>query len=788
MSKRRGRDQKREPQEPQRLLQMHQSYAQLWSPPLPRVTELRSAGAATPPRIYVAARSTSMPAAHDRGCAFLTSWSPSLSHLRRFTPQRGWRQPTRRFQRTCSGAGRQYQTARQRPERHGAPQLSANVDDGAAAVATAAPEIRTAFDALVIGSGIGGLVTATQLAQRGAKVAVFERYLIPGGSAGFFRRGGYTFDVGASMIFGLGEQPGSTNLLTKALAAVGEHLETIPDPVQIHYHCPDPVLQHLLVYRDEKRWLQALTERFPAEKEGIHRFYGECWQVFRALNALELRSLEEPRYLLRVFRQNPGACFTLLRYLGVNVGTIARRHIRDETLLRFIDIDCYVWSVMPADRTPMINAGMVFCDRHYGGVNYPRGGVGQIAQRLAAGLERCFPGCKVFYGARVTEIEMMSDPSAPGGKRAVGVRLADGRRFRARAIISNATRWDTFGLEPETVQEVASATTAAHTSLPVAAAVVADTPIRGSVADNSRTVLETLLPQKSRSYEPAVSPEFSSPTTTVSLHDRKTGEHFRAAAAVSGAGAQEFRPGRRALVNAEHVPEIERLWSQLYVKAPSFLSVHIGVRRDALSNKDGNLEDCHHIILERWEDMETAHGALGTLFVSIPTVLDQSVAPEGRHIFHVFTPSWMEEWKHLSPTAYREQKERYAARLLERLEPHFPGLAAGIEEMHVGTPRTHRRFLGRQDGTYGPMTHRLLQGLFTMPFNCTAVRGLYCVGDSSFPGQGLNAVAFSGFAAAHRVAADLGLEPRLPKFIDDWLVDLIAIKRVNWFSRRMLRT
>ena len=52
-----------------------------------------------------------------------------------------------------------------------------------------------------------------------------------------------------------------------------------------------------------------------------------------------------------------------------------------------------------------------------------------------------------------------------------------------------------------------------------------------------------------------------------------------------------------------------------------------------------------------------------------------------------------------------------------------------------------------------------LPGLLPMPFNRTGLRGLYCVGDSCFPGQGLNAVAFSGFACAHRIGADLGLNP-----------------------------
>lgn len=52
--------------------------------------------------------------------------------------------------------------------------------------------------------------------------------------------------------------------------------------------------------------------------------------------------------------------------------------------------------------------------------------------------------------------------------------------------------------------------------------------------------------------------------------------------------------------------------------------------------------------------------------------------------------------------------------------------------------------------------------MLSMPFNTTSVQGLYCVGDSTFPGQGVNAVVFSGFGCAHRVAVDIGMEPRWP--------------------------
>lgn len=44
----------------------------------------------------------------------------------------------------------------------------------------------------------------------------------------------------------------------------------------------------------------------------------------------------------------------------------------------------------------------------------------------------------------------------------------------------------------------------------------------------------------------------------------------------------------------------------------------------------------------------------------------------------------------------------------------------------------------------------------------TDIPGLYCVGDSTFPGQGVNAVVFSGFACAHRALCDLGMEKTWP--------------------------
>ncbi len=39
----------------------------------------------------------------------------------------------------------------------------------------------------------------------------------------------------------------------------------------------------------------------------------------------------------------------------------------------------------------------------------------------------------------------------------------------------------------------------------------------------------------------------------------------------------------------------------------------------------------------------------GVVFISIPTILDPSLAPTGNHILHAFTPSSMKFWEGLSP-------------------------------------------------------------------------------------------------------------------------------------------
>ena len=50
--------------------------------------------------------------------------------------------------------------------------------------------------------------------------------------------------------------------------------------------------------------------------------------MFNALNSLELKSLEEPRYLLQQFARAPLACLTLASFVATNTGDVARKCIQ----------------------------------------------------------------------------------------------------------------------------------------------------------------------------------------------------------------------------------------------------------------------------------------------------------------------------------------------------------------------------------------------------------------------------------------------------------------------------
>lgn len=70
---------------------------------------------------------------------------------------------------------------------------------------------------------------------------------------------------------------GNLNLITQALSAVGCEMQVIPDPTTVHFHLPANL--SVRIHREYSEFIAELVSNFPHEKEGILKFYGDCWKV-----------------------------------------------------------------------------------------------------------------------------------------------------------------------------------------------------------------------------------------------------------------------------------------------------------------------------------------------------------------------------------------------------------------------------------------------------------------------------------------------------------------------------
>lgn len=178
----------------------------------------------------------------------------------------------------------------------------------------------------------------------------------------------------------------------------------------------------------------------------------------------------------------------------------------------------------------------------------------------------------------------------------------------------------------------------------------------------------------------------------------------------------------------------------------SFMHLHLGIDATGLS---ADLQ-CHYIVVNDWAKGVTAPQKV--VVVSIPSVLDPKLAPPGKHIIHVYTPGNepYQIWAGMSRNTpeYEELKQARSQIMWEALERVIPDIHSRCEVTLVGTPLTHERFLRRHRGSYGPAIEA---GKALFPGANTPLPGLFCCGDSTFPGIGLPAVAASGAIAANTI-------------------------------------
>jgi len=273
---------------------------------------------------------------------------------------------------------------------------------------------RSAYDAVVIGAGIGGLVCGNLLARAGLRVLLVEQHYMVGGYCSTFRRRGFTFDAATHFYPLLGNPATITGALLADLGIATRWIEM--DPVD-HFHFPDGT--SFTVPSDFDAYLGKVKALFPREAAALDRFFSSARDAYL-------------RGLLCYFRGAPAD--RMDAYGGLTVAQALDRHFQDPRLKLLLVADCGHWG-SPPSRTSFVFDSMLRLS-YFLGNYYPAGGSQAFADELARRFEEL--GGHVLTRARALRI-------LTRGGRARGIELAGGpalggRTFRVDAdvVVSNA--------------------------------------------------------------------------------------------------------------------------------------------------------------------------------------------------------------------------------------------------------------------------------------------------------------------------------------------------------------
>lgn len=259
------------------------------------------------------------------------------------------------------------------------------------------------YDVVIIGAGIGGLVAGTYLSRQGLKVLVLEKREKVGGYCGSFHRDGFIYDDAVHYINNMG--PGGV------LRRICEELDIFSLLRLVRIDPSDRLKMpgiDFAIYNDISRTIEELIGLFPAEEEGITRF-------FRLITQFKFSELYA-QYHLKTFED------------------VLREFFKDASLRTALGIFATTLGLLP-DKLSGLAGLAYYRGSIIDGGYHPIGGAQQLSDILLK---------KLTENGGMTLISTVASRILMTAGHVDGVEIEGGEQIRARAVISNCDATYTF--------------------------------------------------------------------------------------------------------------------------------------------------------------------------------------------------------------------------------------------------------------------------------------------------------------------------------------------------------
>lgn len=279
------------------------------------------------------------------------------------------------------------------------------------------------FDAIIIGSGLGGLSCAAAFARQSFKPLVLEQHTKPGGYATTFERRGFVFDVSLHSTV-VAERDGVRNLIY-GFPEITE-VEFVPHPDVYRVIFPEHDIR--VPARNLQKYSEMLVGHFPDEKVGIEGIFEDMRGLWN-----DVQRISEARGQIDMNRF-PVDFPYLFKSVNKTWGQMVDARVKNSKLKAIISSLWGYYGLPPSKLSPFYYAIPTIGYLHEGGY-YPVGKSQKISDALVRFIEG--RGGKVQLGTRVKEI-LVKDHAA------YGVRTERGDEYKSRVVVSNASAYETF--------------------------------------------------------------------------------------------------------------------------------------------------------------------------------------------------------------------------------------------------------------------------------------------------------------------------------------------------------